>query len=1300
MYAQHHCWFANIHPQTSNRAELYINATPLSRTVLFPLIFLPSTGLYSPSIKSLFQQIRLYAAWYDTPFMLATRMSCSLERPALGRAAKLGELYDARSDLFVNQSLLSRPAPPSAITRMDIPNSDIKHCRQETYSEKFENFGIGPELGASILAGLWKAEGTGRYLKAKRQSNLIVQNSLVFDVATVSESINYQAEELEGCLSLDNLDNCGATHVVAGIDWGSRNIVMVKQSLSKDDEVQAAAAQLESQISFFRGAVKQSISGDFAKANESHAFDNSFEVTILGDVVANDGLLPTDLSSAAEFIRNVPKYVATANSGKGKPQKYKLQSLSELSSRLKVQIARQVTVRELSSGCAEKFVQAFDGISSIRQNLGGYMALLQAHKDYISQSYLRSVDGRILEIRAIESRLESDYGEKLKDVRAGISNESALQKILDDFNRAESAIHRLAAIDPRPTKEKIQLISGLVAKGAKYIGFNGDSLDLELGSTPNEDIYVFQFSEEARRNSESWKQNVTILHQLLADQSQQGRVILKDCDAVEESLATPRVSLYRNAKVISEDVLENRRRSASTCIAKYSNSHLDRSGAPKPLSRIALRIPCPGRDCSITASHDWFCTKCGGQNEYGVIDQYIYCDCGRCEYRHWAFRCSSCKHGLEFSKFDEARLLKLLLALEPFEELNILILGRTGVGKSTWINALANYLTYPSLDDALQADKLSWIIPFAFRTHKLNDEGKFESVKIKVGFDDDSGAKKVSVDEHDGTTGRSATQKTIVHRVQIGKRLIRLIDTPGIGDTRGASQDKQNMADILSVLRSYPKLHGILILMMPNEQKLDVMFKFCVQELLTHLHRDAAKNIAFGFTNTRGTNYMPADTFDPLNELLNQYKEVDIALRKHNVYCFDSESFRYLAAQKLHGSSLGPLEENRNSWEYSVAESKRLLDYFKGLEPHEVTSTVNLYETRFRIFLMTEPLAKIAENIKCSITLNEREIKELSDHDLKKQDLERFRRVRVKVTEPITVDMPRTTCSHPDCVTHVNTGIEGMDGLQILRTAFTRLCHSPCYLDGIKLDDIGNVGLKGCWAMNGTDTCRECKHHWISHLHVLYELRERTMEIDNPETVEKLKRHATKREEKETSIAARRELIEELELELDKVRVAAAQFSIFLKRNAIMPYNDATIDYLDRLIEQERGIVNSGGSRDNLNVLEQYRKQYEQEVQTLDKYFKKGEESRLLDQAGIEDCVRKLHSLKRYGESLRNAGKVVFASQAAVHREKPYVMRARPHFTGEEAGHETVRVDHREKQEQKGWIRRRWRWVTEAVGLW
>jgi predicted GTPase len=176
-------------------------------------------------------------------------------------------------------------------------------------------------------------------------------------------------------------------------------------------------------------------------------------------------------------------------------------------------------------------------------------------------------------------------------------------------------------------------------------------------------------------------------------------------------------------------------------------------------------------------------------------------------------------------------------------------LGETGVGKSTFINAFVNYLTFETLEESMKAEKLNWVIPCSFSTQimdRSNPDSAIQQIEVKVGSRDD---------ERDGSKGASATQQTTVYPVTIGSSTIRLIDTPGIGDTRGIDFDRKNMADILSTLSSYDELHGVLILLKSNNARLTVTFSFCVKELLKHLHRSAAKNMVFGFTNTRISNY-------------------------------------------------------------------------------------------------------------------------------------------------------------------------------------------------------------------------------------------------------------------------------------------------------------------------------------------------------------------------------------------------------------------------------------------------------------
>ena len=124
-------------------------------------------------------------------------------------------------------------------------------------------------------------------------------------------------------------------------------------------------------------------------------------------------------------------------------------------------------------------------------------------------------------------------------------------------------------------------------------------------------------------------------------------------------------------------------------------------------------------------------------------------------------------------------------------------------------------------------------------------------------------------------------------------RRYHLIDTPGIGDCRGTGKDKENFENILQFLTLYNKINAVVVLLKPNNPRLTVAFRFCVLELLTHLHKSLASNIIFAFTNSRGTFYKPGDSLPVLKELLQEYNlEIDVS--PSNYFCFDNEAFRYL----------------------------------------------------------------------------------------------------------------------------------------------------------------------------------------------------------------------------------------------------------------------------------------------------------------------------------------------------------------------------------------------------------------------
>ena len=262
------------------------------------------------------------------------------------------------------------------------------------------------------------------------------------------------------------------------------------------------------------------------------------------------------------------------------------------------------------------------------------------------------------------------------------------------------------------------------------------------------------------------------------------------------------------------------------------------------------------------------------------------------------------------------------------EYINIVLLGESGVGKSTFINALANYLRFSSLDEAEQGEP-TVIIPVSY-VMTINDD--FEERIVKFG--------DIDVNENHNDFGQSVTQQCKSYVFDINeKRKLRIIDTPGFGDTRGNEQDDLNMEMIFSFLSNFTYVNGICLLFKSEVVQLNPYFRLCCTQLFEYFGENIRDHFIFCFTNARATFFTPGNIRPLLNGFFDSLPVKDIPFSKENSFCFDNSSFRYLVAIR-NGITFAddPKERLSHNWQKSAIELQRFCDLLCRQESYKKTA--------------------------------------------------------------------------------------------------------------------------------------------------------------------------------------------------------------------------------------------------------------------------------------------------------------------------------------------------------------------------
>jgi len=361
-------------------------------------------------------------------------------------------------------------------------------------------------------------------------------------------------------------------------------------------------------------------------------------------------------------------------------------------------------------------------------------------------------------------------------------------------------------------------------------------------------------------------------------------------------------------------------------------------------------------------------------------------------------------------------------------ELVLLLLSQSGVGKSTFVNALKTFVEYPTLDNALEdVQSLSVLTSIQF-TSGIPPNQKM----VKLDPPDAADGNEVL------GKGQSSTQMPRVYTFPDIK--LSIIDTPGIGDNRGVDQDVLNMDLIIDVLdrEKVAKINGILLLLKPNEARLNINFQYCLRQLLLHLHRDATQNIVFCFPHASGTGYQVGDTITPLladvatlnSNLPSTHK---IRVTEETVFCFDNNAFAsYAASSRMSSIAVCPsdieiypfldlmfLLDDKHAyegmWDFSRKTFIRLLSYCESIPEHKADESTQLHGVRQLLEAMAEPLAICMQKISLHEANLKAEQKILQDLAPTTENLRQQLLVTREVPVQKDLGYPRTVCADRAC---------------------------------------------------------------------------------------------------------------------------------------------------------------------------------------------------------------------------------------------------------------------------------------------
>ena len=614
----------------------------------------------------------------------------TIKRKAFGRAAALGSLYDSRSDNIMSLSIFNQSLPNDLIQTVDTHFSDYKYSFNDSFEEKFSNLNVEAELKLSVMGGLFKLEGSAKYLNEKKSSFKSVKGSMIYNIKTKRQFLSLTNEKLKPLVSSPALEMKNATHIIVGIDWGANTVASFEYENNEHSDKKIIEGNLRAHMEKVAFSISGSASVKFDESERK--MGESLAIKFYGDFIPQNEDLPNSVEKTVELMKKIPKFIENSNEGKGVPIEIELIPIAVAEKLFAFETKIDRLLYEVNLESINRMQTELDLHLEAKQKFNDCKKDIIENSQYFPDSTIKLIRETEQKINLAETKFRSSLSKLLVGIRSGEKQANEIEELLEEFQKSDWCAKDIEKFlnENEKTLNQMKIINNYKSISVVYLE-KMENVEILIQKNKSKEIYIMFFSEElVELDKYLYKKNYDCFISLLRTNSvsiSNNEILfwIYDYRIHPDSSFCPEkkvaIKYYKNGIEIDDDLYKNEKIWSDRCVAEAVTMNYN---LKKPQKTSKINLVCPNwkskQGCSKSKC-EWWCKKCQTLIEYD-FNSMFFCECGGTYAYDYGFMCKDKHHPEnEFLKFEQADIEKRLRGIKTNKEINILLLGESGVGK-------------------------------------------------------------------------------------------------------------------------------------------------------------------------------------------------------------------------------------------------------------------------------------------------------------------------------------------------------------------------------------------------------------------------------------------------------------------------------------------------------------------------------------------------------------------------------------------------------------------------------------------